>query len=162
KSGPAIRAFPSREPMVSPQAPKPIRSSTVTHLTFTWSPFIRYDSSVDLELEASYSTLTNLRCLNIKDWPNINPFLGTLSIRPGRNKIFPKMSELGVFCSNKYCSPLDMHILVKLIQSRRDQGALQEFKITCPQGVVNYDADTRSRWQQLCAPGGGIQISASI
>ncbi|KAK0467603.1 hypothetical protein IW261DRAFT_1519062 [Armillaria novae-zelandiae] len=148
--------------MVSPQAPQPIRSSTVTHLTLTRTPFIRYDSSVDLELEASYSTLTNIRCLTFEYWPNINPFLRTLSIRPAKNVIFPKMSELGVFCRNKRSSPLDMHILVELIQSRRDHGALREFKITWREGAVNYDADTRSRWQQLCAPGGGVQISASI
>ncbi|KAK0466622.1 hypothetical protein IW261DRAFT_1113724 [Armillaria novae-zelandiae] len=125
-----IRAFPLREPTVSPQAPQPIRSSTVTHLTLTGTPFNRYHSSVDFELEASYSTLTNLQCLTLEDWPNINPFLHTLSIRPGRNKIFPKMSELGVFCRNKGGSPIDMHILVELIKSQRDQGALREFNIT--------------------------------
>ncbi|KAK0466635.1 hypothetical protein IW261DRAFT_1683578 [Armillaria novae-zelandiae] len=156
-----ILTFPSRPPLVSRQAPQPMRSSTVTHLTLTWSPISGGPPSV-LELEHSYSTLTNLRCLTIVGWPNINPFLGILSIRPGRNVIFPKMSELDVFCDIDYGFSLDMHILVELIQSRRDQGALREFKITWEHGFVNYDADTRSRWQQLCAPGGGIQISASI
>ncbi|KAK0466628.1 hypothetical protein IW261DRAFT_1521023 [Armillaria novae-zelandiae] len=147
--------------MVFPQAHQPMCSSTVTHLTLTCTPLSRYDSPVDLELEPSYSTLTNLRCLTIVGSPNINPFLSTLFIRPGRNVIFPKMSELGVFSSNQH-SRLDMHILIELIQSRRDHGALREFKMTRRQGVVNYDADTRSRWQQLRSPGGGIKISASI
>ncbi|KAK0466619.1 hypothetical protein IW261DRAFT_1426758 [Armillaria novae-zelandiae] len=146
--------------MVSPQAHQPIRSSTVTHLTLTWIPTGPSDSSMDLALEHSYSTLTNLRYLTVKYWPNMNRFLGTLCIRPG-NVIFPKMSELGVFSSFDH-SRLDMHILVELIQSRRDQGDLREFNITWQWGVINYDADTRRQWQQLCAPGGGIQISASI
>ncbi|KAK0462131.1 hypothetical protein IW261DRAFT_199876 [Armillaria novae-zelandiae] len=157
-----ICAFPSWEPIVSPQAHQPMRSSTVTHLTLTWLPISRYDSSVDLALEHSYSTLTNLRCLTLEHWPMMDRFLGTLCIRPGRNVIFPKMSELDVFCGSDHGVLLDMHILIELIQSRRDQGALQEFKITWRGGVVNDDADTRSQWQQLCAPGGGIQISASI
>ncbi|KAK0462135.1 hypothetical protein IW261DRAFT_1614065 [Armillaria novae-zelandiae] len=162
-----IQALPLREPMVSPQAPQPIRLSTVTHLTLTCILIGPSDSSMDLALEHSYSTLTNLRCLTVNDWPKMDRFLGTLCIRPRRNVIFPKMSELCVFSSNsyfrnRYRSQLDMHILVELIQSRRDQGALREFNITWPQGVVNYDADTRNRWQQLRAPGGGIKISASI
>ncbi|KAK0467613.1 hypothetical protein IW261DRAFT_1680124 [Armillaria novae-zelandiae] len=156
-----IWTFPLRKPMVSLPAPQPMRSSTVTHLTLTGTPFNRHDSSVDLELEASYSTLTNIRCFTLKNWPKMDRFLGTLSIHPGRNVIFPKMSELGVCCSDYY-SRLDMHILVELIQSRRDQGALRKFNITWRGGDVNYDADTRSRWQQLCVPGGGVQISASI
>ncbi|KAK0467621.1 hypothetical protein IW261DRAFT_1058788 [Armillaria novae-zelandiae] len=156
-----IQSFHLKESMVSPQAPQPIRSSTVTHLTLTGSQFSRYNFSVDLELQASYSTLTNIRCLTLENWPKMGRFLGTLSLHPGRNVIFPKMSELGVFRSNNH-SRLDMHILVELIQSRRDQGALREFNITWRGRVVNCDADTRSRWQRLRAPGGGIQISASI
>ncbi|KAK0467615.1 hypothetical protein IW261DRAFT_1573909 [Armillaria novae-zelandiae] len=82
---------------------------------------------MDLALEQSYSTLTNVRCLTVKEWPKMDDLLGTLCIRPGRNVIFPKMSEL------------------ELIESRRDQGALREFNITWQWGVINYDADTRSR-----------------
>ncbi|KAK0466598.1 hypothetical protein IW261DRAFT_1113505 [Armillaria novae-zelandiae] len=156
-----ILAFPLRKPMVSPQAHQPIRSSTVTHLTLTRIPTGPSDSSMDLALEHSYSTLTNVRCLTVKYWPNMNRFLGILCIRPRSNVIFPKMSQLGVFSSNNH-SPLNMHILVELLQPRRDQGALREFNITWQWGVINYDAYTRRQWQQLCGPGGGIQISASI
>ncbi|KAK0467589.1 hypothetical protein IW261DRAFT_1680070 [Armillaria novae-zelandiae] len=156
-----IQAFPWKEPMVSPQAHQPICSSTVTHLTLTRIPVGSSDSSMYLALEHSYSTLTNLRCLTVNDWPKMACLLGTLCIHPRRNMIFPKMSQLGVLRTKNH-SRLNMHILVELIQSRRDQGALCEFNIIWKGGVVKYDADTCSRWQQLCAPGGGIEISASI
>ncbi len=79
--------------------------------------------------------------------------------------MFPKMSTLDIKCGRDFRLSedlLDIHILVELVQSRRDQGSLREFKMTWQQGLVNDGADARSRWQQLTAPGGGMQISASI
>ncbi|KAK0479833.1 hypothetical protein EDD18DRAFT_844869 [Armillaria luteobubalina] len=127
----------------------PMHSSTVNHLTLRWSqsrpPKI---SMLDIELElSSYSTLTNLRCLTIEACPNINFFLGALSICPEKDVIFPQVSELD--------------IILELIQSQTDQGALREFKMTWERGLVNDDVHTRRRWQKISAPG-GIQISGSI
>ncbi|KAK0429844.1 hypothetical protein EV421DRAFT_2091611 [Armillaria borealis] len=155
------------QPMLPLQAPQPIHSSTVTSLTLVWSPFMSWNfSALDIQLEiSSYSMLINLRCLTVEDCSNINSFLAALSILPGKNVIFPKMSKLDINCGrdNNFPEvPLDMHILVKLVQSRRAQGALREFKLAWQRELVNDDTDTRSRWQQLSAPGGGIQISASI
>ncbi|KAK0491699.1 hypothetical protein EDD18DRAFT_1185997 [Armillaria luteobubalina] len=148
--------------MYRQQTLQPMRSSTVTRLILTWCLFIPDEflaSYIELEL-SSYSTLTNLQCLTVETCPHINTFLRALSTRPGRNIMFPKMSKLDIESGSG--DVLDMRILVELVESRRDQGALREFKIMWQQGFVNDDADTRSRWQQLCAPGGGIQISASI
>ncbi|KAK0485537.1 hypothetical protein EDD18DRAFT_1195905, partial [Armillaria luteobubalina] len=125
------------------------------------APFLTYNQ-FDLPslTHLKICTLTNLRCFTIEDCPNINPILGALSIRPGRNIMFPKMSKLDIECGSG--DVLDMRVLVELVQSQRDQGALREFKITWQQGLVNDDADIRSRWQQLCVPGGEIQIPALI
>ncbi|KAK0436268.1 hypothetical protein EV421DRAFT_1132741 [Armillaria borealis] len=155
------------QPTISPQVPQPIHSSTVTSLTLTWFHCISLKlSASDFELDlSSYCRLPNLRCLTVGDCPNINPFLGALSIHPGRNVMFPKMSKLDIKCGYDHRlsgDVLDMHILVELVQSRRDQGALRNFRLAWQRGLVNDDADTRSRWQQLSAPGGRIQISASI
>ncbi|SJL02808.1 uncharacterized protein ARMOST_06145 [Armillaria ostoyae] len=155
------------QPMIPPQVPQPILSSTVTSLTLMWFHCISLKlSASDFELDlSSYCRLPNLRCLTVGDCPNINPFLGALSIHPGRNVIFPKMSKLDIKYGHEFRlseDVLDMHILVELAQSRRDQGALRKFRLAWQRGLVNDDADTRSRWQQLSAPGGRIQISASI
>ncbi|KAK0491703.1 hypothetical protein EDD18DRAFT_1334584 [Armillaria luteobubalina] len=159
--------FFSLEPMVPQPVPQPMHSSTVTRLTLTWSLLQPHKfSAVDIEQDlSSYNTLRNLHCLTIKDCPDISPFLHALSIRSGKNVIFPKMSKLDIIWgwhAGLFEDALDMDILVELIQSRRDQGALREFRLTWQLGLVNDDADTRRRWQQLSAPGGGIQISASI
>ncbi|KAK0479840.1 hypothetical protein EDD18DRAFT_844979 [Armillaria luteobubalina] len=154
--------FRSSAPMDPQQTLQPMRSSTVTRLTLTWCPFKPEEippSEIELAL-SSCSTLTNLQCLTVEVCPHINLFLVALSIRPGKNVIFPKMSKLNIrFVSGDV---LDMRVLVELVESRRDQGALREFEITWKQELVNDDADIRSRWQQLSGPGGGIQISASI
>ncbi|KAK0491705.1 hypothetical protein EDD18DRAFT_539397 [Armillaria luteobubalina] len=126
----------------------PMHSSTVNHLTSRWSqsrpPKI---SMLDIELElSSYSMLTNIRCLTIEVCPNINFFLGALSICPGKDVIFPQVSELDIICGPGFdfsSDVLDMHILVELIQSQRDQGALRESKMTWERGLVNDDAHTR-------------------
>ncbi len=155
--------FSYSQPMVPPQVPQPIHSSTVTSLTLTWPPFMSQKISAwDIWLDLR---LPNLRCLTVEDCPNINPFLGSLSIHPGRNAMFPKMSKLDISCGRDFGVSkdfLDMHVLVELVHSRRVHGALRSFQVAWQQGLVNDDADTRSRWQQLSAPGGGIQISASI
>ncbi|KAK0436275.1 hypothetical protein EV421DRAFT_2038839 [Armillaria borealis] len=154
-------------PKVPPQVLQPISSSTVTSLILTWFQCLsqKYSAS-DIELDlSSLCRLRNLQCLTVEYCPNINPFLTALSIHPGRNVIFPKMSKLDIKCGLDFGwseDLLDMHILVELVQSRRDQGALREFKLAWQQGLVNDNADTRSLWQRLSAPGGGIQISASI
>ncbi|KAK0207274.1 hypothetical protein IW262DRAFT_1498717 [Armillaria fumosa] len=149
------------------QVLQPISSSTVSSLILKWSHSdVRICSVLDIELDLSLlCTLPNLQCLTVEDCPNINPFLVALSIHPIKNVIFPKMSKLDILCGREYGLSenfLDMHILVELIQSRRDKGALREFKMMWPWGLTNDGADTRSRWRQLGAPGGGIQISASI
>ncbi|PBK84480.1 hypothetical protein ARMGADRAFT_1088484 [Armillaria gallica] len=155
--------FSYSQPMVPPQIPQPIHSSTVTSLTLTWAPFMSQKiSASDIGLDLR---LPNLRCLTVEDCPNINPLLGSLSIHPGRNAMFPKMSKLDISCGRNFGSSedfLDMHALVELVHSRRVHGALRSFQVAWQRGLVNDDADTRSRWQQLSAPGGGIQISASI
>ncbi|KAK0207277.1 hypothetical protein IW262DRAFT_1443535 [Armillaria fumosa] len=160
------------------QVLQPISSSTVSSLILTWINHLsqKYSAS-DIVLDfSSLCMLPNLQCLTVEYCPNINPFLGALCILPGKNVMFPKMSTLDVKCEPDYaltedplCShytlskdPLNMHILVELLQSRRDQGALRKFKIIWQEGVVNDDVDIRSRWQQLSSPGGGIQISALI
>ncbi|KAK0491702.1 hypothetical protein EDD18DRAFT_539348 [Armillaria luteobubalina] len=155
------------EPMVPRRVPQPMHSSTVTRLTLTWSRFLRHKfSAVDIKHDLfSYNTLRNLRCLIVEDCPNISSFLRALSIRSGKNVIFPKMSKLDIIWECHAGSSgdvLDMDILVELIQSRRYQGVLREFKMKWERGLANDDADTRRRWQQLSAPGGGIQISTSI
>ncbi|KAK0207279.1 hypothetical protein IW262DRAFT_1420758 [Armillaria fumosa] len=144
------------------QVLQPISSSTVSSLVLkrfhcrTW----KYSVS-DIELDpSSLCKLPNLQCLTVEDCPNINPFLSALSILPGKNVVFPKMSKLDIKCVSG--GVLDMRILVELAQSRRDHGALRKFKITWPGRLVNDDADTCSRWRQLSAPGGGMQISVSI
>ncbi|SJL02798.1 uncharacterized protein ARMOST_06135 [Armillaria ostoyae] len=154
-------------PKVPPQVLQPISSSKVTSLILTWFHCLsRKYSASDIELDlSSLCRLPNLQCLTVEDCPNINPFLGALSIHPGRNVLFPKMSKLDINCGRDFGLSedlLDMHILVELIQSQRDQGALREFKMTWQRGLINDDADTRGRWQQLSTPGGGMQISASI
>ncbi|KAK0479845.1 hypothetical protein EDD18DRAFT_1364106 [Armillaria luteobubalina] len=159
--------FFSLQLMVPRPVPQPMHSSTVTRLTLTWSLYqLHKFSAVDIEQDlSSYNTLRNLCCLSVKDCPNISPFLHALSIRSGKNVIFPKLSKVDIIWQRDAGSSddaLDMHILVELIQSRRDQGALREFNMKWEQRLVNDDADTRSRWQQVSAPGGGIQISASI
>ncbi|KAK0436279.1 hypothetical protein EV421DRAFT_1832874 [Armillaria borealis] len=152
---------------VPPQVLQPISSSTVTSLILTWFHCLsRKYSASDIGLDlSSLCRLPNLQCLTVEDCPNINPFLDALAIRPRRNTIFPKMSELDIKFGPDFAMSddvLDTHILVELVQSRRDEGALREFKMTWQHGLVNDDANTRGRWQQLSAPGGGMQISASI
>ncbi|KAK0491697.1 hypothetical protein EDD18DRAFT_539210 [Armillaria luteobubalina] len=159
--------FYSLQLMVPRPVPQPMHSSTVTRLTVTWSLSHPHKfSAVDIEQHlSSYNTLRNLCCFTIKDCPNIRPFLLALSIRSGKNVIFPKLSKVDIIWERDAGlseDALDMHILVELIQSRRDQGALREFNMKWERRLVNDDADTRSRWQQVSAPGGGIQISASI
>ncbi|KAK0479828.1 hypothetical protein EDD18DRAFT_844824 [Armillaria luteobubalina] len=149
------------------EAVNAIQSSTVTSLTLMWSSFVPQNYlALDTQPHLSYLfALPNLRCLTVEGCPYINAFLGELSIGPRMNMILSKMSKLVIICGYDLRfskDVLDMHILVELIQSRRDQGALREFKLTWRQGLVNDDVDTRRRWQQLGAPGGGIQISASI
>ncbi|KAK0491712.1 hypothetical protein EDD18DRAFT_539430 [Armillaria luteobubalina] len=144
-----------------------IHSSTVTSLTLIWpSSVSRTHLASDTRPNlSSLFALPNLRCLTVEGCPYINAFLGELSIGPGVNMIFPQVSKLDIICGHGFDFPedvLDMHILVELIQSRRDQGALREFKIKWERGLVDDDAHICRRWQQLSAPGGGIQISASI
>ncbi|KAK0218507.1 hypothetical protein EDD85DRAFT_961522 [Armillaria nabsnona] len=146
---------------------QPISSPTVTSLTLTWFHSVSQQfsaSRIKLDL-SSLCRLPNLQCLTVKDCANINPFLRALSIHPGRNVIFPNMSKLDIKCGHDFGMSddvLDMRILVDLVQSRRDQGALRNFQVAWQRGLVNDDADTCSRWQRLSVPGGGIQISASI
>ncbi|KAK0185333.1 hypothetical protein F5146DRAFT_1072442, partial [Armillaria mellea] len=153
--------------MAIPHVVQPINSSTVTSLILTWTYDIYPEisaSDVDLDL-SSFCRLPNLRCLTVEDCPNINPFLKALSIHPRRDVMFPKLSRLDIKCGRDSALSkdlLDMQILVTLVQSRRDQGALRKFRLAWKRGLVNDDADTRSRWRQLTMPGGGIQISASI
>ncbi len=152
---------------VPPHVLQPISSPTVTSLTLTWFHCVsRQFSASDIKLDlSSYCRLPNLRCLTVEDCPNINPFLGALAIHPGKNVLFPKMSKLDIsyqLVSDLSEDPLDMHILIELVQSRRDQGTLREFELVWQRGLVNDDAEIRSRWQQLSAPGGGIQVSALI
>ncbi|KAK0185338.1 hypothetical protein F5146DRAFT_1072458 [Armillaria mellea] len=158
--------FISKGQMLPSQVVQPIRSSTVTNLTLTWSLFISQKPfTMDIVLDLfPYCRLPNLQHLTVKGCSHINPFLRALSILPGKNVIFPKMSALDIQCSHFFGFEdlLDMHILVELVQSRIDQGALREFDVWWKKGLFNDDADTRSRWQQLSALGGGIQISASI
>ncbi|KAK0479824.1 hypothetical protein EDD18DRAFT_1364089 [Armillaria luteobubalina] len=146
---------------------QPISSSTVSSLVLAWFHYPpRIHSVSDIELDLSLlCTMPNLQFLTVKDCSNINLFLGGLSILSGKKVIFPKMSTLDINCEHNHDLSeglLDMHILVELLQSRRDHGALREFYITWERGLVNDDADTCSRWEQLSAPGGGIQISAFI
>ncbi|KAK0218486.1 hypothetical protein EDD85DRAFT_961506 [Armillaria nabsnona] len=151
---------------IPPRVLQPI-SSPVTSLTLTWPNCIPPKfPACDFELVLSLlCKLPNIRCLLVEACPNINFLLGALSIRPGTNVLFPQMSKLdikGWSNSNMSKNLIDIHILVELVQSRRDHGALREFKLVWEWGLVNNDADMRRRWQELTAPGGGIQISASI
>ncbi|KAK0185331.1 hypothetical protein F5146DRAFT_1072430, partial [Armillaria mellea] len=124
-------------------------------------PFMTWDIELDL---FPYCRLPNLQHLTVKGCSHINPFLRALSIHPGKNVIFPKMSALDIECSHFFGFEdlLDMHILVELVQSRLVQGALREFDVWWKTGLSNDDADTRSRWKLLSELGGGIKISASI
>ncbi|KAK0479821.1 hypothetical protein EDD18DRAFT_1440519 [Armillaria luteobubalina] len=141
---------------------QPISSSTVSSLVLTWFHCpTRIHSVSDIELDpSSLCKLPNLQCLTVKDCPKINLFLRALSVLPGKNMIFPKMSKLDI--KSVSGDVLDMRILVELVQSRRDHGALRKFKITCHQRLLNNDAGIHRRWRRLSAPGAGIQISASI
>ncbi|KAK0466626.1 hypothetical protein IW261DRAFT_1373321, partial [Armillaria novae-zelandiae] len=157
----------SSDTEIPTRVPQPISSSTVSSLILTWiNQFSWQDSSGGILRKLfSLCELPNLQRLTVEYCPNINCFLDALYILPRKNVMFPKMSTLDIKCvpmCNFHADLLDMHILVDLLQSRRDRGALHEFNITWRWGVVNDDADTRSRWQQLCAPGGGIQISGFI
>ncbi|PBK63028.1 hypothetical protein ARMSODRAFT_963565 [Armillaria solidipes] len=152
-------------PTIPPHVFQPISSSTVTSLILIFPPSgsLRKNSAYDIEQDLlSYCRLPNLRCLTVEECPNINLLLGALSICPGKNVIFPKMSELDIDGNSSMDGGLDMHILVELVQSRRDKGALREMKFVWQGGLVNDDAGICTRWKQLCAPGAGIQISASI
>ncbi|KAK0479835.1 hypothetical protein EDD18DRAFT_1364099 [Armillaria luteobubalina] len=144
-----------------------IHSSTVTSLSLIWPSSLsrKYLASNIQPHLSSQFVLPNLRCLTIESCPYINAFLGELSVGPRMSMIFPQVSKLDIISGHDLDfseDALNMHILVELIQSRRDQGALREFKMKWERGLVKDDADTCSRWQQLSGPGGGIQISASI
>ncbi|KAK0479829.1 hypothetical protein EDD18DRAFT_1440537 [Armillaria luteobubalina] len=148
---------------ITPLVLQPISSSTVSSLTLTWTHILPPSLIPNIgSYVSSLVTLPNLRRLTLRGSPNMNTFLGALSILPGKDVIFPKMSTLDIKCEYDNEDYLNMHILVELIQSRIYHGALREFNIMWQRGVVSYDADIRSRWQQLSSPGGGIQISASI
>ncbi|KAK0474135.1 hypothetical protein EDD18DRAFT_1368049 [Armillaria luteobubalina] len=102
----------------------PIHSSTVTSLTLTWpTPLSRKMSALDNQPHlSSLFALPNLLCLTVENCPKISPFLGTLSIRPEGNTIFPKMSKLVIIYRHnpgRHIDRLNLHILVELIQSRK-------------------------------------------